>query len=68
MTAVRLRHILETLQSEEPSNVLTTHRCALCGQANFPTYIHPEPIWGSPEQRLVHFTCLKCGFYQEDVV
>ena len=68
MTALPLKHVLETLQSEQPTNLLSAHSCALCGQPNFPAYVHEEPVWGSPEKRLIHFTCIKCGFYQEDVV
>ena len=68
MTALPLRQVLETLQSEQPTGILSQHKCASCGQMNFPAHVHPEPIWGSPEKRLIHFTCIRCGFYQEDVV
>lgn len=68
MTALPLKQILDTLQFETPINILSPHACTLCGQQNFPNHVHPEPVWGSPEKRLVHFTCMKCGFYQEDVV
>ena len=68
MTAVPLKKLLETFRTEQSRGVLSPLACEQCGATNFPDHVHPDPIFGDPEKRLIHFTCLKCGFYQEEVV
>lgn len=63
-----LTQILRTQDSNLPENALPPMKCALCGAQNRVDTTCPDPVYGSPEKQLVQFTCVQCGFFQEEVV
>ncbi|MDB5555599.1 MAG: hypothetical protein JWL86_5583 [Rhizobium sp.] len=68
MKQYSLTQIFHTPETNDPNSALPPMPCALCGGMNRVDTVYPDPVFGSPQKQLAQFTCVHCGFFQEDVV